>query len=194
MSNTRIVSYYGKSTPSGNATFGLTVQTNDSVPTMIQTTYQPVAVGVTGGGGTAGALANIQSQRFVMNYSNTATAPATIAASTISNILAANVTLISGRMYQYNATLTITVVDGTTSCSGYYLLQTGARDSTLIGSGAYLITALIKDPSINNYIADTDITVTVNSNNFVINITTVAPIATSLNAIADVTVSSVQYV
>ena len=176
MSNKRIVSHYGKSNSSTNATtFGSTIQDGNSTPNIIQNTLNP-ASGV------------LQSYRFII--SNTTGAVAISGTLAIIHDLLLDV----ARCYQFVAHLTIIVqaADGT-FYSGQYKLTSGSRNNTLIGTGGYKLETIVKDDGIDQYIPETNIVLSITSSKFVITLTAAAAITTSLDMLNDVTINSFEF-
>jgi hypothetical protein len=182
MSNSRYISYNGKTTASGNTTFGLTVQSGGTNSNVIQTTYEPTVVNSN--------TAIIQNQTFLINYNNKPITP--IVAGSY-NIITVNSSLISGRTYQFTANLTIIIQHTAgTYYSANFSLIASARDKTLIGSG-FMLTTISKDDDFNNFLTDNNINISIINDKFNINVTTTANITTSIDAFANISVSSVEY-
>lgn len=182
MSDKRYVSYYGKSGTGGESTFGTTVKNGNATPNIIQTTFNPNTVN--------SSPAIIQSHRFVMNYNF----PGPFVAQTLSNVIVPDLTLISGRLYQFSGTLTIVIQDpATTYLSANYSLNTSARDTSIIANGGFKLETLIKESGIDSYLPDTNINMTISGSKFSLSITTTNSISTSLDILADITITSVEY-
>lgn len=175
-SNARIFTTDGKST-GGAKTFGTTVSDRQAVPNLSQLTFVP-ASGTT-----------IQSLRYVLNARDT---DGMILNDTLT--MTPDLTLVSGRIYQFHAILTVIVYASSTYYTGLYVITSAAKDATsLIGSGyGYRLDTITSEDGINTYIDEDSITLAISGNKFVITATAKTTI-TKLEMFGDISINNSVY-
>ena len=176
MADSRIFTTDGKST-GGAKKFGMTVKDRQDAthPNMAQTTIIP-------------ASGTVQNHRFVLGAvdSDGMTASNTLT-------ISPDLTLTAARFYQFHAHITIIVqhADGG-FYTGHYSMTSAAKGATaLIGSGnGYRLDTICSETGMDNFFDETNITLAVIANKFIITITAADTITTSVDMLADISINS----
>ena len=155
----RIWSTDGKATD-GEKHFGITLKDRQTTPNVLQTTFIP-QTGRT-----------IQDTTFnIENYAaspDLGVTPAMLSGGFLT--LSPDFTLIADRKCHFEAFLTITFkTNSTTKISGHYKINTAAIGNAIMcGTGGYRLDIICAENTLEDYIDDYGITLTVQSNKFVI--------------------------
>ena len=182
MSNTRIISYFGDSTD--GPTVGISVKDANTVPNIIQNTLTPTTVD--------GTKDRLQRYNFLMNASSKGTDPALEGDQYLS--ITVDLTLLTTRYYQFSAILTLVAQSPASVYHGaQYSITGAAKGNVMMGSGGYIVTALVQDDDTSSYIPAENITLTIVDSKFVITATAKIDIRLSLDMMADVTINSARY-
>lgn len=177
MSNSsRVITTDGKSTSGGAKRFGMTLKdrTDTTNPNMTQLTLIP-ASGTT-----------IQKHQFIIGTST----GALLAAATTT--VTPDLTLDATRFYQFSAYLTLVVQSpNNTFINAHYLLTSAVKGNTsLIGNNGFRLDQICAEDTFETFITDMGITLGISGNNFVISVTNAGAIATSLDIMADINITS----
>jgi hypothetical protein len=105
-----------------------------------------------------------------------------------------DLTLVTGRIYQFHAILTIIVYVNSIYYTGLYVITSAAKDATsLIGSGyGYRLDTITSEDGINTYIDENSITLTISGNKFVITASAKTTI-TKLEMFGDISINNSVY-
>lgn len=189
-SNSRILTTDGKST-AGEKHFGLTVKdrVNATTPNMTQLTIIP-------------ATDTVQNHRFIHGERvvspDSGVTPAIDFSTNGTLSVTLDLTLLTGRFYQFNAQLTVILqtleLTVPTYYVGHYVLTSAARGNVMIGGGGgYRLDNICTENLIDNYLNEFSITLDIVNNKFVITLTPSADISLSVDMMIDATINSGAY-
>ena len=161
MNNARINTLNGKPLASNDKTFGSTLSDRQTDPNILQTTVIPSAIG--------GISSSLQQYRYLMTNSLTTPGDGITPAITVDAnnfFITLDLSLIKTKYYQLSAEITIILrpINNTTYYCGHWLLTSAAKDSALFGSSQYTITTITTDDLLSNYISNSSIILSIESN------------------------------